>query len=154
MSLKMNNRKRGDIQSREDVDREKERLKQKALHIIELGCPGDWESCCFGYCQFYKMCHKNVFTYDKLPTRLIRLKSLIKNLSSKYNSVNGRSNPTNLGQNHFEIAKTLLGQDVMQHELVKDKPNVKKRIGRCTTLNQILRILKYQTYQIPKKRQP
>lgn len=123
------------------VDNEKKRLIEEIAGLLSLLCTGEKSSCGWGWCEHNGLCAKEYFVGDNLPKKKMRLRSMAKCLRSKNNKRIGRFNPSHLGNNIHEIASTLVGCNIYEHELVVGHQRTADKIKMATTLNQINQIL-------------
>lgn len=120
----------------------REDLKQKIEELATHLCTTDFNTCPIGHCGHYGKCHIDDYKPDKfVKTKKIRLKSILKNLKARLNKREGRTNPDFLGNGVHEIASTLVGCNIYEHELVKGNKTVTKRISNATTIGQMVEIL-------------
>lgn len=117
---------------------QKENLLHKINSSLNRICTTDIPTCNLGHCGYYSECYKK---HDFTKYKKVRLKSIYKNLSSHENNQKGRRHPTNLGNNVFEIASTILGKSILEHELIINDRKYNKAIIKCRTMNQLVQIL-------------
>ena len=121
---------------------EKEELKKKIESLATHLCTSDFNTCAIGHCGHYGKCHIDDYKPEMFAkTKKIKLKSILKNLKSRLNKREGRTNPDFLGNGVHEIASTLVGCDIYEHNLVKGNKRVTKMIANATTLGQMVEIL-------------
>lgn len=130
---------------------EKKIVGQQIIDTIHKICTGDATTCVFGFCIFNKHCAKPHYTADSLPKKNLKLKSLLKNVNSKFNKKVGRKNPTAYGHTLRDQIRRILGQDIEEHYLVKGDEKLKHKIAICTTLNQVNELLAMKYFKVHKK---
>lgn len=131
------------------MDHVAESAKAKKIILIETIssiindlCTNDIKKCNWGWCEYNGVCAKCYFAnHDNFPKKLLKIKSLLKCVKAKFNKKIGRINPTNLGGSVHEIASTLVGCDIYEHELVKNCKWMPKAIYKARTLTQIAELL-------------
>jgi hypothetical protein len=130
----------------EEVAASKEWIISDTKRLFGLVCSKDFAACPFRSCAYLQKCCKIDYEQDELlmKKKRIRLKAIYKNVKGTVNELKGRSSPHNLGQGIFEIASTILGQDIREHDLIKGNKWAETRIEKCTTIFQVLQLLKEQ----------
>lgn len=129
----------------------RKRITDEIFRVLNLLCTGNSETCHLGMCKFNGECQKKWFEDNGVRHKNVRLKSLLKNIKKHDRKRLGRESPSHLGTNIHEIASTLVGCDIYEHDLVKGSKWATKEISRCTTLNQIAGILDRRNIQVTGK---
>jgi hypothetical protein len=121
-----------------NIQLEKDELKQEIRDTVTAICTSDASTCLFGYCVFNKVCaKKHLAAGGSFPPSRKRLKSMLKNASSKLNKKLQRVPRSTL----LEACAKILGQDVFDHELVKEHQSTTDKIRAAKKMVDIVNIL-------------
>lgn len=123
--------------SREKTDE----VKRRVDAISKLVCTNDISSCTLGGCKYFDCCQLVSFKYENLPDRNRPLDAKLKIIQDAFNKKKNRLNPNYRPEGVHNICSFILGEDIYEHELIKDSESAKKRIRNATTLYQICEIL-------------
>lgn len=131
---------------------EKELLVNRIFMKLDSFCNGNHEDCRMGYCNFNQECMRVFMPKPEMIKRKkASLKSILRNITSKSNKINGISHPANHGQTLEERIKFCLGCDIYDHPLVAGHQPTINRIKNCTTLNQVVEILDRRSVSVTGK---
>lgn len=134
----------------EIMQKERFLVKAEIVATIERICTGFWETCSFGYCGFNRECAKPLYKTDELPDRSKKLKSILKNAKSKERKKLGTTihNTPKKATFSFEKVNEILGQDILEHDLIKDSKSAKKQVRAATDMGTLIKILQWRHNEV------
>lgn len=132
---------------------EERKLEVKKIigNIISNVCTGDFNTCTYGRCGFNKKCDKHNLRVEALPNKNRPLENILKLVKEAMNVKTGRKLPTSRPNGIHAIASDILGQDIYEHDLVKDCPTTTIRIKNAKSLGQMASILRQKHQMVTGK---
>ncbi len=143
----------------EDTGQAKFVVKAEICATIDRICTGDAYTCRFGYCQINLTCAKPYYTPEILQEKpLEKLRLVLSHAKDKVHPDQPKGRQTEKRKYSCRersaclwMAYEILGESILQHPLIKGKPDVIKEIKMCGKLTQLVKILEREHNKINEK---
>lgn len=131
----------------------KKKVDAEIIKTINRICTNDPDCCSFGFCKFNKKCAKPFYEEEGLPKITGRSKKrIINNLIKADFKRYGKPWPFAVSRKVINEINGILGECILEHELVKGDPVTISKIKACLSFRQINKVLEEKYNSINKKK--